>query len=108
MYQLAHSLKGVTNVINVLPFSQATALLREPFTQQSVETLTPHSTEAVTKVSEFYGISLKVGNYTLDPIMLDVTMAGIFILFTAAAIWRMNRRLKVNLDRLMCYLQHNP
>ncbi len=85
---------GVTNVINVLPFSQATALLREPFVQQSTAAVTSGNTEATTKLSEFYGISLKVGDYTLASSLLISIIIGMFVVFALAAMWRINRRLK--------------
>ncbi len=84
---------GVTNVINSLPFSQATALLRQSFVAQSVTALTAN-TQAAAKLSDFYGVTLKIGQYHLSSIMLVVVMAALFILLTVAAIWRMNRRLQ--------------
>lgn len=85
---------GVINVINVLPFSQAAALLREPFTQQAIDTLTAHTDQAAAKVSEFYGITLAINHHSISASLILAIIIGLGILFTAAAIWCMNHRIR--------------
>ncbi len=85
---------AVNNVINVLPFSQAAALMRSPFVQQDLDKLTSGNSDAISKLSEYYGITVKIGDYTLQHGLIYVIMFVLIALFTSMAILRIHRQLK--------------
>ncbi len=113
----------VTNVINTLPFSQAAGLLRGSYVGQAAFSLPfPAVTEKVTtddvesagnffaenskpntppvssdqffNVYEFYGLSLKIGSHELSWRIITIILSGLSACFAAAAIWRIDKRLK--------------
>ncbi len=86
--------KAVDNVINLLPFSQAASLMRAPFVHQDLNKLVSGNSEALTKVSEFFGIIIKVGDYSLSYGLIIAILVSLFFVFTVGAILQIHRKLK--------------
>ncbi len=86
---------GVVNVMNVLPFSQGAALVREPFTADSLATLAQNDSAVSTALREHYGIgSLFVGSSTLSTSAMVTIFAAILVVFTLLGAWRLSRKIK--------------
>ncbi|UCR88458.1 ABC transporter permease [Mycetocola spongiae] len=85
---------GVVNVMNALPFAQSAALMRQPLTANALEDLADGHSEAITELSEFYGISLSVGDFDLNNGMILGIMAGIFVVFVLCGSWRIGRSIR--------------
>lgn len=85
---------GVVNVINALPFSQAAALLREPFTEKAVTTLGQHG-EGVARLQEHYGIgSLAIGDSTLTLGNIVCIFVVLIVVFTLLGAWRLRQKVR--------------
>jgi multidrug/hemolysin transport system permease protein len=85
---------GVVNVMNALPFAQSAMLLRQPFTAQSLETLTQGQPVAVARLNEFYGITISVGDFSVTPWLSLASLGLLFLVFTVLASYRLARRIR--------------
>lgn len=84
---------SVANVINVLPFSQAASLIREPFTRDSLAAIASGKGEAITAVQNSYGISISVGDFSVTRFMIVCILLALAILFGGLAVWRLSRKI---------------
>ena len=94
-YIMADALpKSVLNVMNVLPFAQGAALLRQIFTHQTLRLITDNQPVALSSMQRNFSINLKVSTHPLHM----ATIIGIFILitivFTALGSWRIGRHIE--------------
>jgi multidrug/hemolysin transport system permease protein len=85
--------KAVDNFINLLPFSQAASLVRGPFVQQPLDKVVGGNSEVLAKINDFYGFTLRVGDYSLSSGLIIAILVALFLIFTFGAIVRMNKKL---------------
>lgn len=85
--------ENVRNVINVLPFSPAAMLLREPLAGTALDKLSPYD-EATKAVRTYYGHTLTVGSTEILPWMVVVVLAIITIVFTVLGSYRIGRTIR--------------
>lgn len=86
--------EGVRNVINALPFAQSTMLLRQEFTQAPLRRLVGEDREAFDGLNEFYGSTLKVGDWVVQPWFAIVVLVVIAVVFTLLAASRIRARIR--------------
>ena len=85
---------GVVNVMNALPFAQSAMLLRQPFTAQSLDALTQGQPEAKTMLSDFYGITISIGDFAVTNWIAVVALGLFFLVFTVLASLRLAGRIR--------------
>lgn len=85
---------GVVNFMNALPFAQSAMLIRQPFTAQSMETLTAGAPQAVAAMNEFYGIAISVGDFAVTNAFALAALALVFIAFTLLSSYRLSLRIR--------------
>lgn len=85
---------GVVNVMNALPFAQSAMLLRQPFTAQSLDALAQGQPEAKTMLSEFYGITISIGDFSVTNWIAVGALGLFFLVFTLLASLRLARRIR--------------
>jgi multidrug/hemolysin transport system permease protein len=85
---------GVVNFMNALPFAQSAMLMRQPFTAQSLEALTGGQPEAVAAMNEFYGIAIKVGDFSVTNGIALGALALVFAVFTLLSSYRLARSIR--------------
>lgn len=85
---------AVASTINALPFAQGAMLLRKPFTEETVQTVTGGDAQAMESLREFYGIDIYVGS-ALVPVWLAVgVLAVVAIGFAALSAGRIRALLR--------------
>lgn len=85
---------GVVNIINALPFAQAAMLLRQPFTAEPLDALTQGQPEAHAMLSEFYGMTMSVGDFTITNWFALAALGAVFLVFLLLAALRLARRIR--------------
>lgn len=85
---------GVVNVMNALPFAQSAMLLRQPFTDASLEMLTDGQEAAVEALGDFYGIAISVGDFAISNSFAVLALAALFLVFTTLSSYRLSRRIR--------------
>lgn len=85
---------GVVNFMNALPFAQSAMLIRQPFTARSLQTLTGGQPEAVAAMNEFYGIAIKVGDFSVTNGLALGALALVFLVFTLLSSYRLAVRIR--------------
>jgi multidrug/hemolysin transport system permease protein len=81
----------VANVINVLPFSPAAMLLREPLVGPSLDALAGGVPQAVTEIEEYYGFTLLIGDVAIEPMWVIVGLVLLAVVFAALGALRIGR-----------------
>lgn len=85
---------SVVNVMNVLPFSQAAALLRQPFTTAPIDKLAVGNSDVVERLHEHYGIgNLQIGNFDLTVSAIIYIFLAITVVFTLLGAWRLGKKI---------------
>ena len=84
----------MVNVLNVLPFSPAAMLLREPLAGDALERLVGEVSGAQDAVSGFYGFDLNVGDVSLQPVWVVLGLLLMTALFTSLGAWRIGRTIQ--------------
>lgn len=84
----------VRDVLNVLPFSPAAMLLREPLAGDALDRLTGNVDEARDAVSDYYGFELTVSGAALQPGWVVVGLLAMTAVFTALGAWRIGRTIR--------------
>lgn len=85
---------GVVNFMNALPFAQSAMLIRQPFTAQSMETLTAGQPQAVAGMNKFYGIAISVGDFAVTNALALGALALVFVAFTLLSSYRLSLRIR--------------
>ena len=86
--------KTVVNVLNVLPFSQASMLIRLPLTGSAIERLTGGQSQAVKAVNAYYGVDLSVGSVSISSTLATVVLVVFLLAFAALASVRIRNVLR--------------
>ncbi|MCL2783034.1 MAG: ABC transporter permease [Propionibacteriaceae bacterium] len=84
----------VASFINVLPFSPAAMLLRDPLAGHALSQLANGSSDADTALREYYGYTLSVGGTVLQTWWIIVGLAVMAVLFTTLTSIRMGKTIK--------------
>ncbi len=84
----------VTNVINVLPFSQAAMLVRGPLTEQSISTLADGESQAVSAMDKFYGVDIFVADFAVTVPMAIAVMFAVLLVFAALGMLRVRSHIR--------------
>ncbi|MDR1077364.1 MAG: ABC transporter permease [Propionibacteriaceae bacterium] len=84
----------VRNVINVLPFAQAAALLRRSLAGDALLEVSQGSREYAAILRESYGFDLQVGSVTLPDWLPVAVLAAIIVVCGSLAVWQLRRRIK--------------
>ncbi|MDR1265641.1 MAG: ABC transporter permease [Propionibacteriaceae bacterium] len=84
----------VRNVINVLPFAQAAALLRRSLAGDALLDVSQGSHAYAVKLRESYGFDLQVGSATLPDWLPMLVLAAMILVCGALATWQLRRRIK--------------
>jgi len=84
----------VANVLNVLPFSPAAMLLREPIAGDSLIQLAGGVPQAETALQEYYGFTLSIGGTVMQPAWVVVGLVAIAAIFTTLSALRIGRTIK--------------
>jgi len=85
---------GAVNVMNALPFAQSAMLVRQPFTQESLEALTDGRPGSLAEVESFYGVTASVGSAEVTTATAVIVLLTALVVFTALGAWRMGRRIR--------------
>ncbi|MGO1384876.1 MAG: hypothetical protein ACTHU1_08810, partial [Arachnia sp.] len=84
----------MVKVLNVLPFSPAAMLLRQPLAGDALDRLSGDMSQARDAVSSYYGFDLSVGDVTLQPMWVVVGLMVMTVIFTALGAWRIGRTIR--------------
>jgi multidrug/hemolysin transport system permease protein len=84
----------VVNVLNVLPLAQAATLIRQPFTATTLEILADDHQRAVDTLTAFYGITIEIGDFTLQPAASIAVLATVTIGFAMLGAHRVRGRIR--------------
>lgn len=84
----------MVSALNVLPFSPAAMLLREPLAGDALERLTSGSEQAREAVSAYYGFDLAIGDVALHPGWVAAGLVAMAVIFTALGAWRIGRTIR--------------
>lgn len=79
---------GVASAVNTLPFAQAAMLLRRPFTDGSLTTLTGDVDEASEALREFYGVDIFIGDVVIPAWVAIAVMAAMAVGFATLSAGR--------------------
>jgi multidrug/hemolysin transport system permease protein len=85
--------KGIQMVLEPLPVFQASALLREAMMGSLLQTSL--STMSQNEISEFYymfGISTRVGNYSIPSMISFIILIATFIIFLSLSAWNLAKK----------------
>lgn len=86
--------KEIGNVLNVLPFSPAAMLMRQPLTTDALDAISGGVPEAATQVSEYYGIDIFIGDLFVEPLWVILGLIAMGVVFTGLGAWRIGRTIK--------------
>ncbi len=81
-------------VLNVLPFSPAAMLLRQPLATNALDGLAGGVGEIHEAVSAYYGMTLTVGSLTLSPALVILGLLAMAVVFTFLGLWRIGRTMR--------------
>ncbi|NYI42838.1 ABC transporter permease [Demequina lutea] len=85
---------AVVNAINVLPFSQASMLIRIPLTEPAIEAVTGNQVQAVAAVRAFYGVDLSVGDFAITQGLAVGLLFAVMVVFATVATLRIRKVLQ--------------
>lgn len=85
---------AVRDTVSALPFAQSAMLLRAEFAAEPLAALVGGSEEAIAQLSDFYGLTLRVGDWSVPGWLVVVTLAVIAVAFTALAARRIRSRIR--------------
>jgi multidrug/hemolysin transport system permease protein len=85
---------GVVSFLNALPFAQTARLIREPYTDAALETMTNGEQHMIDSLRDNYGITGDIGDVVVSDAMALGALAGLFILFSALSAWRLGQKIK--------------
>ncbi|MNH50212.1 ABC-2 type transporter [compost metagenome] len=85
---------SVANAINVLPYSQAASMIREPFTQSSLADITSGNDQAIADMKDAYGMNVLIGDTTLTTTTIVITLASLTVVFGVLAVVRISKKLQ--------------
>lgn len=86
--------EGVANVINALPFGQSSMLIRQQFTESSLDALAGDQPQAVDGLREAYGITTSVGDWEVTVPYVIAVLVAMAVLFTTLAALRIRSRIR--------------
>jgi multidrug/hemolysin transport system permease protein len=86
----------VLDALNLLPFAQATSLIRRSLTSPALDHLSQGSGYWYQRISDHYGFSLVVNGQVLPEWVPVVSLGAMIIVFGALAIVTLHRRIKSN------------
>lgn len=84
----------VRDVLSALPFAQTAMLLRQEFAADALDALLAGAPEQVTGISEFYGITLSVGDWAVPGWFVIAVLAAMTVVFAVAAAVRIRSRIR--------------
>lgn len=84
----------VVNAINVLPFSQASMLIRVPLTEPALNAVAGSQAQAVTAVRAFYGVDLSVGDFAITQGLAVGLLVAVMVVFATVATLRIRKVLQ--------------
>lgn len=84
---------AVANVINILPYSQAASLIREPFTQDSLVAIASGNQQAIIDTQDAYGINVHIGNVTLTTTMIVCILLCLALIFGVLAVRQLSKKI---------------
>ncbi|MDR1513444.1 MAG: ABC transporter permease [Propionibacteriaceae bacterium] len=90
----------VRDIVNLLPFAQAAALIRRPMSGDAADVVARGSPTFRATLRQNYGLDLPLGPvFDLDPILLPwwlpiVELTAMTVICGAIAIWKLNRRIR--------------
>jgi len=88
-YVTHHSLPGsVANFVACLPFAQASALVRKPYTSAMIDTLPPQTREAT---MDSMGITMSIGTFQVGTGLIVTVLIGMVVVFSVLA-WQIMAR----------------
>jgi len=85
---------GVREVVSALPFAQSAMLFRRELAAAPLEALVGGRAEATAALSDFYGITLAVGDWSVPVWFAALVMLLVAVVFTAAAAVRIRSRIR--------------
>ncbi|MEN2740679.1 ABC transporter permease [Microbacterium sp. X-17] len=85
---------GVVNVMNALPFAQSAMLIRQPYTAGALDAVAGGQPQAVSAMSEFYGITASVGGTEITVGIAVTVLVGVLVVFAALGTWRLSRTIR--------------
>jgi multidrug/hemolysin transport system permease protein len=85
--------EGVRDVINALPFGQASMIVRQQFTEGTLAALAPEP-GATDFLREFYGISATLGDWEVTAGYVLAILGAMVVIFTALAALRIRQRIR--------------
>lgn len=83
----------VRDVVNALPFAQAAMLMRHELTAHSLAALVGEESDAIAPLSEFYGITIAVGDVDVTVPLVIGLLVIYAAVFTTLASWRIRSRI---------------
>lgn len=84
----------VVNGINVLPYSPAVVLLREPLAGDALDRLTGGVQQARESIGEYYGFTLDIGGTSVSTPWILAAFVGLTVVFTALGTYRIGKTIK--------------
>lgn len=83
----------VRDVVTALPFAQSAMLMRQEFTVDSLAALVGDHGEASRALSEFYGITIVLGDVMVTAPLVITLLSVYTLVFTTLAAWRIRLRI---------------
>ena len=84
----------VVNGINVLPYSPAVVLLREPLAGDALDRVTGGVQQARESIGEYYGFTLDIGGTSVSTPWILAAFVGLTVVFTALGTYRIGKTIK--------------
>lgn len=84
----------VVNMLNVLPFSHASMLIRRPLTEPAIEALADNQPQAIDAVHEYYGVDLFIGDFEVSQSLALGVLVAVMIVFASVATLRIRNVLQ--------------
>lgn len=86
--------EGVRQVVSALPFAQSAMLFRQEYATDGLEALVGGQPEAVASLSDFYGITLSVGDWSVPVWFAVLVLVGMTVVFAAVAAVQIRSRIR--------------
>lgn len=84
----------VATALNVMPFSPAAMLLREPLSGSALSALSGENDRALTVLADTYGFDLYIGDLALTPAVVSLALVLLAVLLTVMASFRLGRSIE--------------
>ncbi len=81
------------DLVSILPFAQSAMLMRHELTEESLRVLVGDDDAAASAISEFYGISLMVGESSIPMPLVTGLLLAYSLVFAALGTWRIRSRI---------------